>query len=274
MSQARKPRVLLVDDDEHLLLTLSDYLSFEGFDVVPARTGEQALDRIQAQEPDIILLDISMPGMGGIGLLRRLEDGEGRPKYPVLVLTARSKMEDFFRTIAVDGFLAKPCPADAVGRKIRDILLDRAAGDAPADSTAGRRVLLAENVISVLDRLEKSFTAAGYDTVIAKRGPEVLEKAAVGKPDVVVMKEQLGEMRGSVVASLLQAMPGTKRIPVVLYDESRVTTENRSHSYQRPAGVGQMLLTSDAAALLNAVRDLLSRCPSRPDGGPGGTAAV
>ncbi|NQT93034.1 MAG: response regulator [Lentisphaerae bacterium] len=60
-----KKRILLIDDDTSLLTTLSDFLSFEGYEVVTADSGEQGLRRLQTTEPDLIVLDMSMPGMGG-----------------------------------------------------------------------------------------------------------------------------------------------------------------------------------------------------------------
>ena len=72
----RAPCILLVDDHEHLLTTLGDYLRFEGFDVLTAPDGRQGLMRIRERSPDLIILDVSMPGMGGCEFLDRIsEDG-------------------------------------------------------------------------------------------------------------------------------------------------------------------------------------------------------
>jgi DNA-binding response OmpR family regulator len=84
-----KKYILVVDDDEHLLQTLVDFLAFKGFETAGARSGEEALIKLSERKPDLVILDISMPGMGGVGFLRRITDAEGRRQCPVLVLTAR-----------------------------------------------------------------------------------------------------------------------------------------------------------------------------------------
>ena len=100
-----KKTILLIDDDTSLLVTLSDFLRFEGYDVTTADSGEQGLKRLKTLEPDLIILDMSMPGMGGIGFLKEISV-VGKPKHPVLVLTARANMAEFFADIDVDGRIA------------------------------------------------------------------------------------------------------------------------------------------------------------------------
>ncbi len=126
-----KTHIQLVDDDEHLLVTLGDFLASEGFEVTKARSGEQALEQLKKISPDLIVLDISMPGMGGIGFLKQITAASGETRYPVLVLTARSAMKDFFDTVDVDGFAPKPCDEAELLGKIREILGRRRAQPAP-----------------------------------------------------------------------------------------------------------------------------------------------
>ena len=100
-----KTNILLVDDDRHLLLTLCDFLTFKGFEVTTAHNGESAIRVLEELVPDLIILDIGMPGMGGIAFLNHLES-EGRSgEIPILVLTGRAAMEEFFSTVTVDDFL-------------------------------------------------------------------------------------------------------------------------------------------------------------------------
>jgi len=89
MNDKLKQRILLIDDDKHLLKTLSDFLRFENFDVEQAHDGEEAFHALDTFDPDLIVLDISMPGMGGLNFLRHVSAKDANPSYPVLVLTAR-----------------------------------------------------------------------------------------------------------------------------------------------------------------------------------------
>ena len=79
MSEDIKRHILLLDDDPSLRRTLGDFLRFEGYDVVTAESGEKGLEALKVQRPDLIILDMSMPGMGGIGFLKSILDENGKP---------------------------------------------------------------------------------------------------------------------------------------------------------------------------------------------------
>ena len=138
MGEGKRKRILLVDDDEALLLTVTDCLVSDGFEVVQARNGLQALSRIAERAPDLIVLDLNMPTMGGIEFLKRIQTPNGTLKYPTLIFTVRSAMEKFFGGIAVDGFVAKPCSGQELLAQIRQVLRRRnTRRSAPPARTAG-----------------------------------------------------------------------------------------------------------------------------------------
>ena len=256
MDAARKEHVLLVDDEKHLLVSLRDYLTFEGFAVTTAQSGEEALQVIESLVPDLIVLDISMPGMGGMGFLKRISSVSGKPRYPVLVLTARSMLADFFQEVAVDGFVAKPCDEAELTVMIRAILAKHRSVSVK-ETRVRHTILLAENEVTEAARLVDAMTQAGYDVQQVGSGPELLEKAAALKPDVIVMKEILPLLNGDAVAALLEVMPSTRAIPVVLYDDCIVgkDLENRIYTMKN---VRKFLHTSDPKSLLVALAESLA----------------
>ena len=85
MDAGDKKRILLIDDDTSLLLTLSDFLIHEGYQVVTANSGEQGLKRLDEVDPDLIILDMNMPGMGGVGFLREISS-QGRDATGVRIM--------------------------------------------------------------------------------------------------------------------------------------------------------------------------------------------
>ncbi len=251
MKNEERKRVLVIDDNKLLLKVLNDLLTFREFAVTVAESGEEGLKQIAAMPPDIILLDISMPGMGGIGFLRRIMLSNGTLQYPVLVFTARTTTEDYFRGVPVDGFIAKPCDKTELVNKIQEIL------ERHRRSTR-KTILVGEDDLKVAERLVKAFRVAGYEVEEAATGPEVLEKAAVCLPDVVLLKRVLTGMNGDVVVSILQAMTRTQSIPVVLYDASIVMkTREEEDLLRHCAGVKKYLASDDAADLLRAVKEAL-----------------
>ena len=256
MNAADRKTILLVDDEKHLLISLRDYLSYENFDVITARSGEEALRVLEKTRPDLIILDISMPGMGGVGFLKRISSADGVPQYPVLVLTARSAMKDFFSTVEVDGFLEKPCEeSELIGKKRK--IFGRRPGPGAEGPDVRKRVLLAEDDVGIDNRITEALTGAGYEVETVRSGPEVLDKATMLKPHVILMKEILPRLNGSATASLVEVMPSVSMIPVVIYDDTRAGSVDGSLRRTDVKCVKKVLGTSDAEALLRAVRELV-----------------
>ncbi len=244
-----KKTILLIDDDTSLLVTLSDFLRFEGYDVTTADSGEQGLKRLKTLEPDLIILDMSMPGMGGIGFLKEISVAD-KPKHPVLVLTARANMAEFFADVDVDGFVAKPCaPEDLLMEVGRILFLRSGHDDQASDPGTPSKVLLGEDDAMVAARIEKHLADAGWLVSLVEHGPEMIEQAILQRPDAILIKQILSKMNGDAVADMLQAMPNARSIPVVLYDDSGQVTADA-----RPRGVTQVVLSSDPDALLAALR--------------------
>ena len=98
-------RVLVVDDDPDILDALSEILEVEGYEVQRARNGREALQRIEQDMPDLVLLDLMMPVMDGWEFARSLAPG-ARP--PIIVLSADRNVSAKAREIGALGWLAKP----------------------------------------------------------------------------------------------------------------------------------------------------------------------
>ncbi|MBM4144222.1 MAG: response regulator [Lentisphaerae bacterium] len=260
MAEEAKKTILLIDDDTSLLVTLSDFLSFEGYRVVIADSGEEGLKRLAHTRPDLIVLDMSMPGMGGVGFLKAISTPEGKPRYPVLVLTARANMAEFFANVDVDGFVAKPCdPGDLLLEISRIVFLrsgDEAAGAEARKPAQKKKVLLGEDDAAVRESVAAALTAAGYLVEPVPRGPDVLERAIVTRPDVVVVKLVLAGMNGDAVAKVLRTMPTTKAVPIVLYDDSQANVPETKYTQSGPR-VRRFLRSNASEPIVSAVREAL-----------------
>lgn len=109
--------ILIVDDDPKLLKMLQRTLAYEGFRVLSATNGTEALGQIQAQRPDVVVLDWLMPGLDGIGVVERLRDAGD--KTLILMLTARDAVENRVEGLetGADDYLVKPfAPAELLAR--------------------------------------------------------------------------------------------------------------------------------------------------------------
>ena len=103
-------RVLLVEDNLDNRTIYSTILRHEGFEVLTAVSGEEALEKAGAGSPDVILLDISIPGVDGWTVATRLKEGEGTRHIPIIAVTAHAlpEHEERAREVGCDGYLAKP----------------------------------------------------------------------------------------------------------------------------------------------------------------------
>jgi CheY-like chemotaxis protein len=102
--------VLVVDDDTSILDTVSSILSGEGYDVVSASTGEEALAAVARTRPALILLDMRMPVMDGWAVARALR--ERGIKVPIVVMTAAESAKRWADEVGAEGYLAKPFGLD------------------------------------------------------------------------------------------------------------------------------------------------------------------
>ena len=111
------PKVLVVDDDIKLLKMLKRTLVFENLDVLTATNGREALEVVQQESPDLLIVDWMMPEMDGLELIQYLRDANNR--MPILMLTARDAVENrvFGLESGADDYLVKPfAPAELVAR--------------------------------------------------------------------------------------------------------------------------------------------------------------
>ena len=119
-------KVLLVDDEDQLRRVMKDLLEREGFTVAEARDGVAALDQVDKFGPDIIVLDLNLPGLDGYGVLSHLRSRPATQAVPVIVLTAKGDEDNEVRVfeLGADDFLTKPFRARALSARI-DVLLNR-----------------------------------------------------------------------------------------------------------------------------------------------------
>ncbi len=121
-------RILVVDDETSIAELLSVALRYEGFEVASAADGNEALERWESFRPELIVLDVMMPGLDGFEVAKRL--GERRNEAPIIFLTARDTTDDKIRglTIGGDDYVTKPFSIEELVARIRAIL--RRAGSA------------------------------------------------------------------------------------------------------------------------------------------------
>jgi two-component system response regulator MprA len=118
----RLPRILVVDDDPKMLSLMRRGLSFAGYPVDLAADGEEALELAREHPPDLVVLDVMLPGLDGVEVCRRLRTGD--PELPILILTAKGRIPDRVAGLdaGADDYLVKPFAFDELLARIRALL--------------------------------------------------------------------------------------------------------------------------------------------------------
>lgn len=121
---AESPLILVVDDYQDAREMYSEYLQFSGFRVAEARNGNEAVEQAQSLKPDLILMDLSLPGMDGWEATRVLKADEGTKHIPVVALTghALAGASEGAKRAGCDAFVTKPCLPDDLVTEIRRML--------------------------------------------------------------------------------------------------------------------------------------------------------
>ncbi|HHT9106654.1 MAG TPA: response regulator [Candidatus Wujingus californicus] len=113
-------RILLVEDDKNQLLLYKQELTLEGYNVITARDGIEAVDRVKEEKPDLIIMDINMPKMNGIESLGKILSEE--KNIPVIIHTAYSSYKDNFMAWSADAYIIKSSDISELKNKIKELL--------------------------------------------------------------------------------------------------------------------------------------------------------
>lgn len=122
-----KAKILLVDDEQKVLELIAFRLKLLGYNVITAKDGEEAITKFESESPDLIILDIAMPGIDGLTVCSRIRKMNDRNHVPILMLTARSAVEDVNKALAMgaDDYIVKPYDPGVLQMKIQSHLGNR-----------------------------------------------------------------------------------------------------------------------------------------------------
>lgn len=112
-------KILVVDDDSHILKLYKLELEEDGYDVVTAANGQEAMERFDNDEPDLVTLDILMPDIDGISLLRQMK--EKKPRLPIIMSTAYDYRDDF-AVWASEAYMVKSADLSEMKEMIKKLL--------------------------------------------------------------------------------------------------------------------------------------------------------
>jgi len=247
-------RILVVEDDDTAFDALSTYLQSAGYVPVRARTGEEALRLAQTMQPLAVTLDLVLPGMEGLEVLKTLKLEEKTSPLPVIIVSMLDNRELALAFGAEDYFI-KPVDWPRMLRRLREITSRVASKRA--------RLLVIDDDTLVHDMLEAELQGEGYELDRAFSGQEGLERAEQTKPDVIVLDLNMPGMSGFEVAEMLKRSEGTARIPIVVFTGRDLSAAERDRLRD---GINGLVIKGNAAAarLIRAIQSIDSRATGAP----------
>jgi CheY-like chemotaxis protein len=121
---SQKAKVLIVDDEPNNVDLLVQALEDSGYQLITATNGQEALNKIRSEQPDLILLDMMMPGMDGFTVLAEVKKDDALRLTPVIIVSAASDSKSIVKGIkqGADDYITKPIDAEYLKRKIKEFL--------------------------------------------------------------------------------------------------------------------------------------------------------
>jgi len=226
MAEARRggaePTVLLIDDDSGVRDLFTRTLSKRGFRVQVASTGPQGIELAGRLRPDVIVLDVKMPGMSGWEVLSALKLSEVTADIPVIMLTVMHQ-EEVGKALGAVDYLVKPIDPKLLSTTLRRHLPHEAA-----------RVLVVEDDEPTRELIRRTLESVGIEVDEAENGQEALEQLAAQAPDIIVLDLMMPVMDGFTFLHKLRASEEHADLPVIVAT-ARVLSDSERHELAETA---------------------------------------
>ncbi len=200
----RQTRILVVDDEANIRELLTQEFTEAGYAVSTAANGREAIARVRAERPDLIVLDVMMPEMNGFDVAAVLKNDPATLDIPIVILSIVQDRERGFR-IGVDRYLTKPIDTD---------LLFREVGALVEQKKSHKRVLVVDEDASTVKTLTDVLMARGY-SVVEARGEDLVERAVAVQPDIILLNAVSSAQ--SPAARMLRFEKGLENVLFLVY---------------------------------------------------------
>jgi DNA-binding response OmpR family regulator len=228
-----KGTILIIDDEVDLTNLMALHLKAKGYETHTAYSGIKGLEVLQKISPDLIILDLNMPGMGGIEFYNQICDNQGKPRYPVFVFTGRVDMEKIFQDFEIDGFLTKPFDIKDLSAKI-DAVMQKKIADAQMQQTknqnVSRNLLIVDDDYDALIKISRAFLDKGYSVRCAQSVSEAVNAVEENLPNLTLIKLTFREMPGDQLHLKLQNVRRNTSIATLIFVPNG--TSYNSHMFQ------------------------------------------
>ncbi len=210
--------VLIVTGDHATLELSRDALQLEGYRTSTAESAEEGLAIVGTERPDIILLDIMLPKMGGWEFLKRIHGNKDTASIPVVISSIESA-EKKGSSIGARAVLQKPIEKACLLKTISSFTDGEAI---PGETTA----LVVDDDPKAVEIISKHLEEAGFNVLKALGGQEAIDMAIEFHPEIIILDIMMPEVSGFEVATSLKCMPETAMIPIIALTAKIITDDD------------------------------------------------
>lgn len=232
-------KILIVEDNVANIEVLIKTLKSERYNVSVVKDGFLALDIIKKSPPDLILLDVMLPGIDGIEVCKKIKASENSKNIPIIFITAKTAPKDVeagFQAGCVE-YISKPFNVDEVCSRVRTQVLVAKKTKTETDENelkiSGMKLLLVDDNPVNIDVLKRSLEGEDFRFSMAPNGKIAVKLATNTLPDIILMDVMMPEMNGFEACKLIKADPATHDIPILF-----ITAKKNSEDIEQGFKIG------------------------------------
>ncbi len=215
--QSGAKRVLMIDDDPTMHNLMRRYLNQQDWHPLFAATGQEGIQRAREFLPDVITLDVLMPGMDGWKVLQTLKADPLLQDIPVIILSMTDDRSIGF-SLGASEYMVKP-----VERKELMKVLEKYVPEGRSD---GAKILVVEDDITTAQMMEKMLTMDGYGVIHATNGQEAFEKLEIERPGLILLDLMMPVMDGFEFVTQIKKMGKWQDVPIVVLTAKTMTKQD------------------------------------------------
>lgn len=243
--KSEQKTILVVDDEPEVVTLIAGFVSTQGYNVITALSGKEALELARSHHPFAITLDIIMPGMDGWEVLEELKKDPDTADIPVIVTSITDDRQTGFALGAV-GYITKPVDRNALIGEINKI-----------GRPGFRNIMVVDDNEIDRNEITRIIQQEGLRAIVAKGGPECMALIQRSLPDVLVLDLMMPGMDGFEVLERLREKPETVNLPVIVVTAKDLTTQDRKRLSHNVASVLEKSETTSRRLLQEIKRILL-----------------
>lgn len=201
--------ILIVDDEAHIRTLLREELEDEGYRILEAANGNDALANARKEKPDLIICDILMPGLNGFDVLALLKNDESTSDIPILIHSIYDDKEKGYK-LGADEYITKSVSAEKLIKSVSDLLSGKGR------KTRNKKVLVIEEDKAISTAVHDVLKSKGYQVIFAYSGKEGLDKAKTDCPDLIIIDDLISKGNDYEILKTMKLLKETQSSNIVI----------------------------------------------------------